>query len=92
MNKRKQIPGVGSVTKLYFPSATSAYASRRLTGSDPRKMDELYEHRLQEEQERMEARFEERVKKIEEASEKKMELMKEHMQEHIKTLFTEKFG
>ena len=81
VKKRKQIPGAGSVTKLYFPSATSTYASGHSIGSDPRKMDELYEQRLQEERERMEAqmeaRMEERVRKIEEASEKKMELMKE---------------
>ncbi|XP_041994756.1 uncharacterized protein LOC121745057 [Salvia splendens] len=32
VKKRKQIPGAGSVTKLYFPSA---YASGRSTGSDP---------------------------------------------------------
>ncbi|XP_047983555.1 uncharacterized protein LOC125224235 [Salvia hispanica] len=72
VKKRKQIPGAGSVTKLYFPSATSAYASGRWTGRNPRKMDELYEQRLQEERERMaaqmEARMEERVRKIEEVS------------------------
>ncbi|XP_042018201.1 uncharacterized protein LOC121765967 [Salvia splendens] len=83
VKKREQIPGAGSVTKLYFPSATSAYASGRLTGGDPRKMDKLYEQQLREERERMEARMEERVRKIEEVSEKKMEMMKEQMQEHI---------
>ncbi|XP_047937805.1 uncharacterized protein LOC125185324 [Salvia hispanica] len=45
VKKRKQIPGAGSATKLYFPSATSAYASVRSTDIDPSKMDELIEQR-----------------------------------------------
>lgn len=91
MKKRKRIPGTGSATKIYFPSATSTYASVRSTNSVPRKIDELYEQRLQEERERMEVRMEERVRKIEEASGKKMKYEGTDARTR-KTLFTEKLG
>ncbi|KAG6418778.1 hypothetical protein SASPL_120983 [Salvia splendens] len=96
VKKRKQIPGAGSATKLYFPSATSAYASVRSTGSDPSKMDELIEQqleeRLQEEHEKMHVELNEKVRKIEEESDRKMEMMKEQMKEQMKILISEKFG
>ena len=98
MKKRKQIPGAGSATKLYFPSATSAYASVRSTDIDPSKMDELIEQRLEErlkeEREKMHAEMNERERKIKEANDMNMEMMKEQMKEQMKeemrSLFSEK--